>query len=269
MTPEQRALLEEQRRILDRIPRSAVAELVEVALRLIRRLNRGLAQLGGRDHETRRTNTIAAKARALIQALGERYGDEVAAVVARVHGVGAEDGRRIVNMQLDGLDASGLLPQHAVPANADNAGALLDRSLLELHEASRRAYGREAIQTMKRELAAGAGALSNETIAETQKRIEAAVLITPARAERIVRTEHSYALHHRQLEDFKAVMGDEIGEWRKQLVATLDSRTGADSIFVNGQTRKINEKFQDNLGNDYDMPPNRPNDREVVVYVPA
>jgi hypothetical protein len=46
----------------------------------------------------------------------------------------------------------------------------------------------------------------------------------------------------------------------------LDARTGDDSIRVNGQTRDIDEPFNDGR-RDYQNPPNRPNDRETVVYI--
>lgn len=54
----------------------------------------------------------------------------------------------------------------------------------------------------------------------------------------------------------------------KILSATFDERTGWDSYQVHGQVRRLEEPFQWNTENGpqfYMTPPNRPNDREVVV----
>ena len=52
-----------------------------------------------------------------------------------------------------------------------------------------------------------------------------------------------------------------------QLVAVFDDRTGEDSKFVHSKVRRLMEPFHDRV-RDYQHPPNRPNDREVVVLVP-
>jgi len=85
-----------------------------------------------------------------------------------------------------------------------------------------------------------------------------------------VRTEQSFASHRRQIFDLIDNFGDAAeDEFAKQLVATRDDRTGDDSLFVDGQVRRLMEEFEDNEGRRYQHPPNRPNDREVVVVVPA
>ena len=91
------------------------------------------------------------------------------------------------------------------------------------------------------------------------------------RAERIVRTEGSYAYHHvgqRSMEE----LSTEVPNLMKRLVATFDARTGDDSKALNGQTVKVNEPFiwlkKTNHGVErvaYMAPPNRPQDRETVV----
>jgi len=48
-------------------------------------------------------------------------------------------------------------------------------------------------------------------------------------------------------------------------VATFDKVTGQDSVFVHGQTKRLSEMFVDDKGREYDAPPNRPHDREIVV----
>jgi hypothetical protein len=52
----------------------------------------------------------------------------------------------------------------------------------------------------------------------------------------------------------------------KKLVATFDAATGQDSRLLHGQTRRLSEPFVDvTTGREYMAPPNRPNDREIVV----
>lgn len=82
-------------------------------------------------------------------------------------------------------------------------------------------------------------------------------------AERIVRTELMGAYNRAGWEATKAA-DDELGDMVKILSATFDNRTGADSFAVHGQIRRPEEPFHW-WGGAYMHPPNRPNDREVVV----
>jgi hypothetical protein len=91
------------------------------------------------------------------------------------------------------------------------------------------------------------------------------------RAERIVRTEclHAYGVaNQRCLEE----TAQEVPGLMKRLVATFDVRTGKDSIQLNGQAVPVDRPFvwmkQTKAGVErveYMAPPNRPNDREVVI----
>lgn len=82
-------------------------------------------------------------------------------------------------------------------------------------------------------------------------------------AERIVRTETMYA-HNRASFDTIRESNEQLGDMLKILSATFDDRTGADSLAVHGQIRRPSEPFESWYGF-YMHPPNRPNDREVVV----
>jgi hypothetical protein len=82
-------------------------------------------------------------------------------------------------------------------------------------------------------------------------------------AERIVRTELMGAYNRAGWEATKAA-NDELGDMVKILAATFDDRTGADSYAIHGQIRRPDEPFEW-WGGKYMHPPNRPNDREVVV----
>lgn len=87
-------------------------------------------------------------------------------------------------------------------------------------------------------------------------------------AERIVRTETISAYNQAGFESIRDA-DTQLGDMVKILSATFDNRTSWDSIAVHGQIRRPEEPFQcfDYQGNLrlYQHPPNRPNDREVVV----
>lgn len=82
-------------------------------------------------------------------------------------------------------------------------------------------------------------------------------------AERIVRTE-SMSVYNRAGWESVREADAQLGDMLKILSATFDDRTAADSYAVHGQIRRPEEAFQSWFGL-YQHPPNRPNDREVVV----
>jgi hypothetical protein len=83
-------------------------------------------------------------------------------------------------------------------------------------------------------------------------------------AERIVRTELMGAYNTSGNAALNAVNDQTGGAMIRILCATFDSRTGADSYAVHGQIRRMAEAFVSWFGS-YMTPPNRPNDREIVV----
>jgi hypothetical protein len=82
-------------------------------------------------------------------------------------------------------------------------------------------------------------------------------------AERIIRTETMGAFNRAGWEGIRAA-DDELGDMVKILAATFDDRTGWDSYQLHGQIRRPDEAFEWS-GGFYQHPPNRPNDREVVL----
>jgi len=82
-------------------------------------------------------------------------------------------------------------------------------------------------------------------------------------AERIARTETMGAYNRAGWEGIRAA-DDDLGDMVKILCASFDARTGWDSYQVHGQIRLPDEAFEW-AGGLYQHPPNRPNDREVVV----
>lgn len=82
-------------------------------------------------------------------------------------------------------------------------------------------------------------------------------------AERIVRTE-SMGAYSRGAWEANRDANEQLGDMLKIVAATFDDRTSSDSYAVHGQIRRPDEAFESWFGL-YQHPPNRPNDREVVV----
>jgi hypothetical protein len=82
-------------------------------------------------------------------------------------------------------------------------------------------------------------------------------------AERIVRTEVMGANNRASWEVMRRA-DQELGDVVKILSCTFDDRTGADSIAIHGQIRRPEEPFDSWFGS-FAHPPDRPNDRAVVV----
>lgn len=155
-------------------------------------------------------------------------------------------------------------------ARIEDAAELLDDVLLAHYESSARRYGVEGIARLQSALAEAS--LRGDTMSETTDSLVDAFSLTQGQAERIVRTEGSRSKHRQQLRDLTEMLPtEEHDEWRKQLVAVVpsDGRTAPDSISVHLQIRKLDDDFQDNEGRKYPHPPNRPNDRETMVLMPA
>lgn len=84
--------------------------------------------------------------------------------------------------------------------------------------------------------------------------------------DRILRTETSAMVNGIRLAALLEEDNDPRDPLYKRLVATFDSRTGKDSIMLHGQIRPLREPFYDAFhGKHYQAPPNRPNDREVLI----
>jgi len=84
--------------------------------------------------------------------------------------------------------------------------------------------------------------------------------------DRICRTETAAAYNGTQLAAMMEEDVDPDDRMMKRLVATFDGRTGKDSVMLHGQTVPVDKPFVDPyFGKEYMAPPNRPNDREVIV----
>jgi hypothetical protein len=176
----------------------------------------------------------------------------------RFKGVGraplAIDRARVMDRAVTGANAS-VLRRLAGDPNHPGQPGVLDR------------YGEQVVGYFEDELRLGQ--LTGQSPAEMQAAIvqkSPFLQAAPAYwATRIVRTETMSAANqagHLAQRTLDEQLG---GGTLRVLVATFDDRTGADSIAVHGQVRRMDEPFDYWDGTRFMAPPNRPNDREVVV----
>lgn len=150
----------------------------------------------------------------------------------------------------------------------------VEPSLLNRYQASISNYGIPTIRKVRDALAQSI--IENETVDEAVDRVVDAKRGIFAqerwRAERIVRTEMSYAYGVTNQQTMESV-ADDVPDLQKKLIATFDDRTGDDSKDLHGQTVPWDQPFlwekRTKKGGvelvEYMQPPNRPNDREVVI----
>jgi|GEM_PF-5680034 len=204
----------------------------------------------------------------IIDSLGAEYGARVGGAIKNAATIAAEIGRDGV---VDQLIANAPKFKESIRrvGTVAKAAGLLDSGLLEYHEVSKATYGLEAIQKMRS--AMSRSALNGETFVESWQKMAVASEMPEWRAERIVRTETAFASNRSEIKQIEGMYGKDIAKdkFRKQLFTTFDGRTGEDSVSVHEQIRKLDENFEDSDGRLYQHPPNRPNDREVMVIVPA
>ena len=190
-------------------------------------------------------------------------------------------GRHLVGM-VDGLSRRFGRVTPVIPATEVAAiGGMLegvDPMLLRRYRMSAATYGPQAVDSIQKGLAQSI--IQRETVDQAVNRIRGSSGLFQRqawRAERIVRTEMSYTYglgKQRSMERLKQTV-PELGKMQKRLVATFDSRTGDDSKELNGQTVDIDKPFvwvvKDSKGRptgkvvQYMQPPNRPQDREIVI----
>lgn len=134
-------------------------------------------------------------------------------------------------------------------------------------ERSVQLYGAEAVAAIERSLAQSitAGAPWSQVRSVVIEQVRDVVAGADWKIDRIVRTEVSAAYNGTILAalDAEDTARDPMF---KRLQATFDKATGKDSMAVHGQLRRVGEPFFDPFhGREYMAPPNRPNDREIIV----
>lgn len=148
-------------------------------------------------------------------------------------------------------------------------------SLLDRYRASSELYGAPVVKAVRDQMTQSI--LQGEGVDDAVDRVAGTSGIFDGerwRAERIVRTESAYSYGVAKQVGMEELRKD-VPRLQKRLVATLDERTGRDSIDLNGQTVDVDKPFLWVVKNShgvptgkvvhYMQPPNRPNDREIVI----
>jgi hypothetical protein len=141
------------------------------------------------------------------------------------------------------------------------------RSRLRIYEKSFARYGAEAVAGIENAMAKSVllGTPWTEARESVMGLVREQVGGRQWMVDRIVRTEISSV--HSAVTMAALLEEDEPDDpMLKKLVALWDKVTGLDSKLLHGQTRRVQELFTDVVrGKQFDAPPNRPNDREIVI----
>lgn len=148
----------------------------------------------------------------------------------------------------------------------------VDASLLDRFHKSKRLYGAPVVSKIREQLALSL--VQGQTVDDAVDRVSGTSGIFAGqrwRAERIVRTELSYASNYSTFKSMQ-VLAQEPGAPRyKKLIETMDDRTGDDSKILNGQIRPVDSPFvyHPPAGKKgyppFLAPPGRPNDRATMI----
>lgn len=152
-------------------------------------------------------------------------------------------------------------------------------SLIRANERSFARYGTAVTRKVEEELAVSLA--TGETPLEAIDRVRAVADNQWWQAERIVRTEGAYAFnaaHADSIEEAQDALPDLMNRWSEhvddQTGAALDNRVAKDSLVLHGQVVPVGANFvmppdprvSPKLWNQtYAQPPNRPNDRSVLL----
>ncbi len=147
-------------------------------------------------------------------------------------------------------------------------------SLMRSYKTSMVRWGMNAAEQIEKQLSIGF--MSGKSTHEIIRDVMVATKLPEQlkwQAERIVRTELANAHGATKFKSMQSIDEDLLDEpLLKKLIATFDDRTGDDSKLLHGQAVPLNQPFEWKhkvrgawVVTPYMHPPNRPNDREVVI----
>ena len=235
-----------------------------------------LLRAGGPLSETATATQLKAmisQLEATLEALGGRIHKHLRDVAGTAAELGARHGAD--EFKLLAKHFTGTEPVLSIDRAAVFRGLVSDvnSSLLFRYQLVSKSWSQNAITNVERALSVGtlAGKHLEDVIDDVMGKTG---ILEDERwkAERIVRTESSYAhgaTKHRTMEKTQEDLGRPL---HKRLITTFDDRTGDDSFLVHGQTVPVSKPFSWKhkrrgqwVVTRYMHPPNRPNDREVVI----
>lgn len=258
--PELKEALLDHQRALGRLEAASVGELVALTTNAADELRSDLARLAPGTFSEAEARAHLVQLEAIATGAGRKLGQDVGLWLEDLGLKASEIGRNSMVAQVSAAEKHFGLRQVRLELASD----LLDDGLLERYRVSSNYYGAQAIADMRQSMALAT--LKGETLAQLTDRLAKDVQIPKWRAERIARTETSHASHRRQLADMRDI---DDGSWWKQLVTLFDNRTADDSKVIHGQRRRLKNKFKRANGEQFDFPPDRPNDRGTMIFVPG
>lgn len=160
----------------------------------------------------------------------------------------------------------------ATPINIDNAVIALDVSnfLVNQKEASIRAYSEDVRAKVVMNLTKSM--IANESTSEVIQKVGKFFIGEEWKLRRIARTELHNVYNLGKLKGMERVKEDTIPDLKKTLIHPMDNRTGDDSIELAEQNpiipidKPFVQKFRGETFS-FMAPPNRPNDRAILVPV--
>lgn len=273
-------VLAEHRRRLERLAtRRAAGRLKDIYDRAQAELVRKVSRLGGGTPFTAHTlNLMMAQVKAGQIRLAAQMAGELGDVSkdAQVEALGGV----ITDIKRMERKFAGTTPVLRIEEASRFAGVIDQRrtSLLKMHKTSMARYGSLLVGQMEDQLSLGLA--SGDSTDEAIGRIQKTAGNEWWQAERIVRTETAWAYNATNADGVKAVRKDVPDIWQRWTEhvsddgTPLDDRVGEDSIVMHGQvaepggrfTMPVDPKVHASLWNkSWLHPPNRPNDRAVLV----
>jgi hypothetical protein len=282
-----RAIVIDQQRKIDRLVRAGgVTPVRRVYEEILRELTRAVASLPVTFDQTVKAGMLA-QARAAMSRFVAMGADELSAATAAAMSQASSEAFRLLS-QMEHQFAGAVVP---MPINEI---ALLKRatnrasSLLSVHRRSLARYGAHVVIGMETQTAVGLAL--GESTSQIIDRIQGVADTEWWQGERIVRTEMAYAYNagHRDAIEIEAeeMDGDVWSQWSEHATADgapLDNRVAVDSLAMHGQIAGTCEVFTQPptspypdargrtdvppglVGQTWEHPPNRPNDRSTLV----
>jgi hypothetical protein len=174
------------------------------------------------------------------------------------------------NLLVEMKEFDGKFTGAVTPINLNAALVAHDTSqfLVTKYQTNLDKYGRDLMSQISNGLfAASIGEISYDQVVG---RIGSFFSAEEWKLHRIVRTELHNIYNVGKLNGMKEIVDDTIPDLKKTLIHPMDQRTGADSKYAAtlGLVAKVNEPFEyawDGELRTYMHPPDRPNDRSVMV----
>lgn len=279
-----RAIVREQQRQLAKlIEREGIGPVFRMYQNMLDEVKRKLARVASGSFSSAQLRGMLAQIKigltAILREMSGQLGDAAFKIGMATARAQLEDVARLE------AQFSGALVQLPVLETARLRGLVQGQtsSLLSFHQTSLARYGSHLVGRM--ETALGAALATGESSHEAIDRIMKVGDLEWWRAERIVRTELSYAAQASNRtaiqEQSKELGGDLWMRWNEHVSdsgAPLDDRVGDDSIAMHGQVAPPGGRFtqppstpsgepvsKSLAGESWEHPPNRPNDRSVLT----